>query len=155
MKLPKSGLARREPVVSAGSGTAAGRANSSGLRAESHCETNMRRLNVIQTREGTAGGDGLPGGGCGSQGSVAAQWPEKKPRWLRVRAPGGDRYRELKQRMRLQSQPAGAAFARHAFTRLGTTPSIVTFASSTKRQKRAPVGAPSKSAMAARLRRLA
>jgi len=42
----------------------------------------MRRLNVIQTEPG------------------AAHWPEKKPRWLRVRAPGGDRYRDLKQMMR-------------------------------------------------------
>jgi lipoic acid synthetase len=42
----------------------------------------MRRLNVIQADPG------------------AAQWPEKKPRWLRVRAPGGDRYRDLKQMMR-------------------------------------------------------
>ena len=42
----------------------------------------MRRLNVIQADPG------------------APQWPEKKPRWLRVRAPGGDRYRDLKQMMR-------------------------------------------------------
>jgi len=38
-------------------------------------------------------------GGCGAPAS-AAQWPEKKPRWLRVRAPGGERYRDLKQMMR-------------------------------------------------------
>ncbi len=44
----------------------------------------MRRLNVIQQ-------DAAPS---------AAQWPERKPRWLRVRAPGGDRYRDLKQMMR-------------------------------------------------------
>ena len=42
----------------------------------------MRTLNVIQPDHG------------------AAHWPEKKPRWLRVRAPGGDRYRDLKQMMR-------------------------------------------------------
>jgi lipoic acid synthetase len=59
----------------------------------------MRRLNVIQRIEGPSG-DAITGGGCGSPGAAAAQWPEKKPRWLRVRAPGGDRYRDLKQQMR-------------------------------------------------------
>jgi lipoic acid synthetase len=32
--------------------------------------------------------------------SDAASWPERKPGWLRVRAPGGDNYRSLKHRMR-------------------------------------------------------
>ncbi len=44
----------------------------------------MRRLNVIRP-------DNAPS---------AAQWPARKPSWLRVRAPGGDRYRDLKQMMR-------------------------------------------------------
>ena len=46
----------------------------------------MRRLNIIQ-----------PGG---SPSGSALQWPEQKPRWLRVRAPGGERYRDLQQLMR-------------------------------------------------------
>ncbi len=61
----------------------------------------MRRLNIIQPESGGPGsGIELPGGGCGSSHASAAQWPERKPRWLRVRAPGGDRYRDLKQMMR-------------------------------------------------------
>lgn len=38
------------------------------------------------------------GGGCGSP----APWPAGKPRWLKVRAPGGDNYRRLKVLMREQ-----------------------------------------------------
>ena len=45
----------------------------------------MRRLNIIQSDGATPS---------------AARWPERKPRWLRVRAPGGERYRDLKQLMR-------------------------------------------------------
>jgi len=64
----------------------------------------MRRLNVIQPDVGASGIEDLShGGGCGSSSvdaPSAAQWPERKPRWLRVRAPGGDRYRDLKQMMR-------------------------------------------------------
>jgi lipoic acid synthetase len=57
----------------------------------------MRRLNVIRLDGDGPGAGERPGaGGCGSAASSAAQWPEKKPRWLRVRAPGGDRYRDLK-----------------------------------------------------------
>jgi lipoic acid synthetase len=56
----------------------------------------MRQLQVIQP----AGADATPstsGGGCGGP---SPSWPEKKPRWLKVRAPGGDNYRALKQMMR-------------------------------------------------------
>jgi len=61
----------------------------------------MRRLNVIQPDSGAPGIEELSlGGGCGSSSPSAAHWPEKKPRWLRVRAPGGDRYRDLKQMMK-------------------------------------------------------
>ncbi len=64
----------------------------------------MRRLNVIQPDDVASGHVDLSsGGGCGGPGPTghsAALWPERKPRWLRVRAPGGDRYRDLKQMMR-------------------------------------------------------
>jgi lipoic acid synthetase len=61
----------------------------------------MRRLDVIQLdRPGGSGSPAPAAGGCGAPAPSAAQWPEKKPRWLRVRAPGGERYRDLKQMMR-------------------------------------------------------
>lgn len=51
----------------------------------------------------TAGGGAEPwsGGGCGeaTAGDPGA-WPQQKPRWLKVRAPGGPKYRRLKSLMR-------------------------------------------------------
>jgi lipoic acid synthetase len=55
----------------------------------------MRQLTVISPDPG--GAAAAPSGGCGS---ASPSWPEKKPRWLKVRAPGGDNYRALKQMMR-------------------------------------------------------
>lgn len=52
----------------------------------------MRRLTVIQ-------GNGAPSDTEGAIGLVE-RWPERKPRWLKVRAPGGENYRALKARMR-------------------------------------------------------
>lgn len=62
----------------------------------------MRRLTVLQPAgaNGDAGANGEASpaaGGCGSGGPA---WPERKPRWLKVRAPGGESYRALKQMMR-------------------------------------------------------
>ena len=56
----------------------------------------MRQLQVIQP-DGTDVAPTANGGGCGGS---SPSWPEKKPRWLKVRAPGGDNYRALKQMMR-------------------------------------------------------
>ena len=56
----------------------------------------MRQLQVIQP-DGNGAALPAPGGGCGGS---SPSWPEKKPRWLKVRAPGGDNYRALKQMMR-------------------------------------------------------
>ena len=61
----------------------------------------MRRLNVIQRPTDYPLTDVPMTGGCGSAVDPhAVHWPERKPKWLRVRAPGGDRYRDLKQLMR-------------------------------------------------------
>ncbi len=63
----------------------------------------MRRLNVIHPDSASSGSaDPVTARGCDSApgAHATAPWPEKKPRWLRVRAPGGDRYRELKHLMR-------------------------------------------------------
>ena len=56
----------------------------------------MRQLQVIQP-DGNGAAMPATGGGCGGS---SPSWPEKKPRWLKVRAPGGDNYRALKQMMR-------------------------------------------------------
>ncbi|MFO7589074.1 MAG: lipoyl synthase [Gemmatimonadota bacterium] len=68
----------------------------------------MRRLTVLPpaaTNGGaTPGGDPASSGGAtlvaGGCGSGDPAWPERKPRWLKVRAPGGESYRALKQMMR-------------------------------------------------------
>jgi len=49
----------------------------------------MKRLNVIQSSDLQI-----------EEISTPDTWPERKPRWLKVRAPGGERYRDLKQQMR-------------------------------------------------------
>ena len=49
----------------------------------------MRQLNVIQAEESSIVEIATPD-----------TWPERKPRWLKVRAPGGERYRDLKHEMR-------------------------------------------------------
>lgn len=52
----------------------------------------MRRLDVLQPP--AIAEPGLPvAGGCGSP---PAAWPQQKPRWLKVKAPGGSNYRRLK-----------------------------------------------------------
>jgi lipoic acid synthetase len=56
----------------------------------------MRRLNVVQPGNQAAPGHPVVGG-CGSP---PAAWPQQKPRWLKVKAPGGDNYRRLKGLMR-------------------------------------------------------
>lgn len=54
----------------------------------------MRKLDVLQP----AGvSPGPRAGGCGGPPSV---WPQQKPRWLKVKAPGGENYRRLKGLMR-------------------------------------------------------
>jgi lipoic acid synthetase len=67
----------------------------------------MRKLTMLQPngRPSPPGGDELPAGNGrlaagGSCGSTPAPWPERKPRWLKVRAPGGRNYRRLKVLMR-------------------------------------------------------
>jgi hypothetical protein len=62
---------------------------------------------------------------------------------------------ELNARKRDQSTPSVMECARQALTRLGTTPSIPTRASATKRQNAGVLGASSHSAMVARFKRLA
>jgi len=66
----------------------------------------MRKLNVLHpsTTESTGGPAASPtraavngGGGCGGP---PAAWPQQKPRWLKVKAPGGGEYRRLKSLMR-------------------------------------------------------
>ena len=56
----------------------------------------MRQLQVIQP-DGNGAAMQATGVGCGGS---SPSWPEKKPRCLKVRAPGGDNYRALKQMMR-------------------------------------------------------
>ena len=69
----------------------------------------MKKLNVLSNDgPGTVGapGNGRPAavaatmGGfqaaAGSCAAPAAEWPQKKPRWLKVKAPGGSNYRRLK-----------------------------------------------------------
>ncbi len=58
----------------------------------------MRRLNVVQPAALSTPGHLMAGmaGGCGSP---VAAWPQKKPRWLKVKAPGGSNYRRLKSLM--------------------------------------------------------
>jgi lipoic acid synthetase len=56
----------------------------------------MRQLTVIQADTDST----LTVPGAGGCGSPSPSWPERKPRWLKVRAPGGDNYRSLKQMMR-------------------------------------------------------
>ena len=56
----------------------------------------MRQLTVIQTDTDSP----APAPGAGGCGGPAPSWPERKPSWLKVRAPGGDSYRSLKQMMR-------------------------------------------------------
>jgi lipoic acid synthetase len=52
----------------------------------------MRRLDVLQPA-GIAESGHPAAGGCGSP---PAAWPQQKPRWLKVKAPGGSNYRRLK-----------------------------------------------------------
>ena len=66
----------------------------------------MRQLRILHSNgqpahaagDAPQGADVPVGGGCRS----AAPWPAGKPRWLKVRAPGGDNYRRLKVLMREQ-----------------------------------------------------
>jgi len=55
----------------------------------------MRKLDVLQPST-TSTPDHPTVGGCGSP---PAAWPQKKPRWLKVKAPGGTNYRRLKSLM--------------------------------------------------------
>lgn len=55
----------------------------------------MRSLAVLNDA-----GPASPGGGASTKGASPAEWPRRKPRWLKVRAPGGDNYRRLKSLMR-------------------------------------------------------
>ena len=61
----------------------------------------MRKLNVLQPPGVAAGAPAdvasQPVGGCGGP---PAAWPRQKPRWLKVKAPGGENYRRLKGLMR-------------------------------------------------------
>lgn len=60
----------------------------------------MRRLNVIQAETESAVYR-VPSGQLAAEAAPApGSWPAHKPGWLRVRAPGGDRYRRLKGLMR-------------------------------------------------------
>lgn len=60
----------------------------------------MRKLNVLQPSS-TGAPAGVPGSnGAGGCGGPASNWPHRKPRWLKVQAPGGDNYRRLKGLMR-------------------------------------------------------
>jgi lipoic acid synthetase len=60
----------------------------------------MKRLKVIQPA-GNAAVYRVPAGQMAAEAAPDAHlWPRRKPGWLRVRAPGGDRYRHLKQLMR-------------------------------------------------------
>ncbi len=52
----------------------------------------MRKLDVLQPSTLSAAGHPTVGG-CGAP---PAAWPQKKPRWLKVTAPGGTNYRRLK-----------------------------------------------------------
>jgi len=52
----------------------------------------MRKLDVLQPSTPSTP-DRPTVGGCGSP---PAAWPQKKPRWLKVKAPGGTNYRRLK-----------------------------------------------------------
>jgi lipoic acid synthetase len=52
----------------------------------------MRKLDVLQPSTPSTP-DRPAVGGCGSP---PAAWPQKKPRWLKVKAPGGTNYRRLK-----------------------------------------------------------
>ena len=57
----------------------------------------MRRLEVLQPESLSPAGHPVAAGGCGSP---PAAWPQQKPRWLKVKAPGGGNYRRLKGLMR-------------------------------------------------------
>ena len=67
----------------------------------------MRQLTILRsngqqmpaTDSAPSGDEGVSvrGGSCGS---APAPWPDRKPRWLKVRAPGGGNYRRLKALMR-------------------------------------------------------
>ncbi len=50
----------------------------------------MRELSILQPN----------GGGTAALAPSADEWPGRKPRWLKVRAPGGPNYRRLKSLMR-------------------------------------------------------
>lgn len=52
----------------------------------------MRKLDVLQPASPSLSDPPMVGG-CGSP---PAAWPQKKPRWLKVKAPGGTNYRRLK-----------------------------------------------------------
>lgn len=53
----------------------------------------MRQLTILHS-------SGQPTPVNGACGSTATPWPDRKPRWLKVRAPGGGNYRRLKVLMR-------------------------------------------------------
>jgi lipoic acid synthetase len=61
------------------------------MREPSATQPKRRALPVFTVPTGQMVLEGAP---------PATRWPERKPRWLRVRAPGGDSYRHLKQLMR-------------------------------------------------------
>lgn len=55
----------------------------------------MRQLRLLHS-------NGQPAPATGACGPPATPWPDRKPRWLKVRAPGGQNYRRLKVLMREQ-----------------------------------------------------
>jgi len=64
----------------------------------------MRPLSVLQNGSGGDPPTTRPAAGSAAAGSSSAAanacWPAQKPRWLKVRAPGGENYRRLKGLMR-------------------------------------------------------
>ncbi len=61
--------------------------------------SNGQPASTVEPAPQSVGGAVAPGGSCGP---AATPWPDRKPRWLKVRAPGGDNYRRLKVLMREQ-----------------------------------------------------
>ena len=65
----------------------------------------MRKLDVLHPHDPPTAGLAVSsplraGQGTAEASSEASGWPRMKPRWLKVRAPGGPRYRQLKSMMR-------------------------------------------------------
>jgi lipoic acid synthetase len=61
----------------------------------------MRKLNVLQPVAMAPGvAADVASVAAGACGGPPAAWPQQKPRWLKVRAPGGGDYRRLKSLMR-------------------------------------------------------